>query len=60
MLDSTFNLNQLSNEVSQIENRQLDKYVGNLKREKKGSALRHHHFLIADCDDKGNLIKRIC
>ena len=30
---SAFNLSQLSSEVSQIENRQLGKYVGNLKLE---------------------------
>ena len=58
MSDSAFNLSQLSNEVSQIGNRQLDKYIGNLKREKKCPALRQHHFLVADCDDKGNLIKK--
>ena len=30
------------------ENRQLDKYIGNLKQEKKSSV----HFLIADCEKR--------
>ena len=55
---STFNLLQLEKEVNNLDARKIDKYVGNLRREKKFFALRQHHFLMADCDEKGNLTSK--
>ena len=57
---SVFDLSYLSHEVENIDvsDRQFDKYVGHLKRENKCIALRQHHFLLAECDDKGNLTKK--
>ena len=57
---SVFDLSYLSHEVENIDvsDRQFDKYVGHLKRENKCIALRQHHFLLAECDDKGNISKK--
>ena len=55
---SAFNLRQIETEVNKIVGRNAGKYVGNLKREQRIFALRQHHFLMADCDNKGNLIPK--
>ena len=54
---STFNLLQLEKEDNNLDARMIDKYVGNLRQEKKFFALRQH-FLMADCDEKGNLTSK--
>ena len=37
--------------------KQTSYYAGNLKRQKKIKTLAHHHFLISDCDEIGNLLQ---
>ena len=50
------NLKELSNALNEID-KQTSYYAGNLKRQKKIKALAHHHFLISDCDEIGNLLQ---
>ena len=50
------NLKELPNALNEID-KQTSYYAGNLKRQKKIKALAHHHFLISDCDEIGNLLQ---
>ena len=49
-------LRSLSDELKTIgEKQHLDRFIGNLRREKAVKALRHFHYLVPDCDEVGNL-----
>ena len=46
------NISNLLNDIS----KQDHYYLGNVKRTKSLKALAHHHFVIPDCDESGNLL----
>ena len=46
------NISNLLNDIS----KQDHYYLGNVKRTKSLNALAHHHFVIPDCDESGNLL----
>ena len=53
---STLNLRSLSVEINEIDQRkQLDNYIGHLRRENRVKALRQFYFLVPDCDPIGRL-----
>ena len=50
------NLLSLSDELKTIgEKQHLDRFIGNLRREKGVKVLPHFHYLVPDCDEVGNL-----
>ena len=50
------NLRSLSDELKTIgEKQHLDRFIGNLRREKGVKVLPHFHYLVPDCDEVGNL-----
>ena len=49
------NLQSMAQALNNVEKRELY-YAGNLRRDKKLKSLSHHHFIVPDCDDLGNLL----
>ena len=48
-------LTNISNVISDISKQDMY-YIGNMKREKALKALAHHHFVLPECDETGNLL----
>ena len=48
-------LTNISNVISDISKQEMY-YIGNMKREKAMKALTHHHFVLPESDDTGNLL----
>ena len=44
--------------MNKMSNRSISFYIGNLRRSKRFYTLNWHHFLMADADRHGNLLKR--
>ena len=51
----TMNLDSVAQALKNVEKRELY-YAGNLRRSEKLKALTHHHFILPDCDDLGDLL----
>ena len=51
----TMNLNSMAQALDYVDKRELY-YSGNLRQAQNLNALTHHHFLVSDCDDFGDLL----